>query len=157
MAAAADAVSNLLDASAVVDATATLGVWPLVLLLGYGVSRAASAGFQEWWNAVFMHVAQDAIRMTGRTTFDHVLNHLDLQFHLSKNTGKVAWIMDRGKRSIQFILSSMVFHIVPTILEVSLVTGLLAWHFGWPYANVTLLTVTANCAFTIVSKLVQLQ
>ena len=148
--AATEAVANLPDPSLLTDATVShMGIWPLALLLGYGVSRAASSGFQEWRNAVFMHVAQDAIRLTGRTTFDHVLNNLDLQFHLSKNTGKVARIMDRGQRSIQFVLSSMVFHIFPTILEVSLVTGLLAWQFGWPYANVTLLTVATYSAFTI--------
>ena len=145
----ADVASNLTDASAVVEASENLGFWPLVLLLGYGVSRAASSGFQEWRNAVFMHVAQDAIRLTGRTAFDHVQNELDLQFHLSKNTGKVARIMDRGQRSIQYALNAIVFHIAPTILEVSLVTGLLAWQFGSAYANITLGTVAAYSIFTI--------
>mmetsp|Transcript_5744 Transcript_5744/g.12127 ORF Transcript_5744/g.12127 Transcript_5744/m.12127 type:complete len:764 (-) Transcript_5744:50-2341(-) len=138
---------SMADVANMTDPT-TLGVWPVALLLGYGTSRAASSAFQEWRNAVFMHVAQDAIRITGRNVFDHVQS-LDLQFHLSKNTGKVARIMDRGQRSIQFVLNAMVFHIAPTILEVSLVSGLLAWQFGMAHANVALLTVLAYGSFTV--------
>eukprot|EP00527_Entomoneis_sp_CCMP2396_P009251 CAMPEP_0198138086 /NCGR_PEP_ID=MMETSP1443-20131203/1511_1 /TAXON_ID=186043 /ORGANISM="Entomoneis sp., Strain CCMP2396" /LENGTH=659 /DNA_ID=CAMNT_0043799721 /DNA_START=496 /DNA_END=2472 /DNA_ORIENTATION=- len=142
----------LVDSATTVAATtidpATMGIFPLSLLLGYGISRAASSGFQEWRNAIFTHVAQDAIRLTGRHVFDHVQN-LDLQFHLSKNTGRVARIMDRGQRSIQFTLNALVFHIAPTILEVSLVSGLLAWQFGMAHANIALGTVLAYCIFTV--------
>ena len=60
-------------------------VVPLSVLLGYGCSRTAAAGLQEWRNAIFTHVAQDAIRNVGRTVFDHV-HKLDLEYHLGRNT-----------------------------------------------------------------------
>lgn len=143
-----DSLPNSASLAGDVASSADLGIWPVALLLGYGAGRFASSAFHEWRNAVFMSVAQDAIRNTGRKLFDHIQN-LDLQFHLSKNTGKVARIMDRGQRSIQVVLNAMVFHVAPTILEVSLVSGLLAWQFGIAHANVAILTVAAYGIFTV--------
>lgn len=126
---------------------ATDPVLPVALLLGYGASRAAAAGFQEWRNAVFQHVAQDAIRTVGREVLDHVLS-LDLQFHLSRSTGKLARVLDRGQRSIAFVLNAMVFHVGPTVLELALVTGLMLHQFGTTHAAVVLTTVVSYTAFT---------
>ena len=136
--------------AAVTDATTTAAAGlPVALLLGYGVSRFAASGFQEWRNAVFAHVAQDAIRNVGRSVFDHVHNQLDLQFHLSRNTGQLSRILDRGQRSISFVLNAMVFHIGPTVLEVSLVTTLMGWQFGAGHVAVVLATVTSYVGFTL--------
>ena len=62
--------------------------------------------------------AQKAIRRVARNTFGHLLN-LDLSFHLSKQTGGLTRAIDRGTKGISFLLTSMVFHIVPTALEIS--------------------------------------
>ena len=121
---------------------------PLVVLLGYGVSRAATSGFQEWRNAVFAHVAQDAIRKVGRSVFDHVHN-LDMQFHLGRNTGQLSRILDRGNRSISVVLNAMVFHVVPTTLEVTLVASLLGYQMGAGHAAVVLGTIGAYTGFTV--------
>ncbi|GAX11581.1 ATP-binding cassette, subfamily B (MDR/TAP), member 7 [Fistulifera solaris] len=144
---------HLVDALDVTTTTTTttgdVAIVPISLLLGYGMSRAAAVGFQEFRNAVFAVVAQDAIRHTGRTVFDHVHQQLDLQFHLSRNTGQLSRILDRGQRSISFLLNAAVFNVIPTLLEVSLVTGLLAYQFGSAQAIVALGTVTAYTAFTV--------
>lgn len=140
-----NAATTLLESSAV-----TSGV-PIALLLGYGISRAASSGFQEWRNAVFAYVAQDAIRSVGRSVFEHI-HRLDLQFHLSRNTGQISRVLDRGQRSISFTLNAMVFHIGPTLLEVSLVTGLMANQFGAAHSGVVLATVTGYTVFTFGKK-----
>lgn len=135
-------------AMASADPTVAAAGLPVALLLGYGVSRAASSGFQEWRNAVFAHVAQDTIRKVGATVFCHV-HKLDMQFHLSRNTGQLSRVLDRGQRSISFILNAMVFHIAPTVLEVSLVTGLMAYNFGAAHSGVVLGTVATYLGFTI--------
>lgn len=117
------------------------------ILTAYGISRSAATGLQEFRNVVFATVAQDAIRSVGKKVFDHILQ-LDLQFHLGRNTGQLARVLDRGQRSISFVLNAMVFHIGPTLLEVSLVTGLV-WHqFGMAHASVVLGTVATYTAFT---------
>jgi ATP-binding cassette, subfamily B (MDR/TAP), member 7 len=121
---------------------------PIACLLGYGVARAATSGLQEYRNAVFAHVAQDAIRKVGRSVFDHV-HKLDMQFHLSRNTGQLSRVLDRGNRSISFTLNAMVFNIVPTILEVSVVMGLLGYNFGAAHAGVVFGTIVAYTGYTV--------
>jgi ABC-type multidrug transport system fused ATPase/permease subunit len=111
------------------DMATSAGVPIMALLLGYGMSRAAASGFNEYRNAVFAHVAQEAIRKVGLSVFNHV-HQLDMQFHLTKNTGQVSRILDRGNRSISFVLNALVFHIGPTLVEVGLVTGLVGYEFG---------------------------
>jgi ATP-binding cassette subfamily B (MDR/TAP) protein 7 len=127
---------------------AVLAGYPLALLMGYGISRATSSGLNEYRNAVFAHVAQDAIRKVGRSVFDHV-HKLDMQFHLSRNTGQVSRILDRGNRSISFTLNAMVFNIIPTTLEVGVVAGLMGYHFGAAHAGVVVGTLAAYTGYTV--------
>jgi ATP-binding cassette subfamily B (MDR/TAP) protein 7 len=137
------------DAAAAGLTTATATGVPIVaILLGYGMSRAAAVGFNEYRNAVFAHVAQDAIRKVGRSVFDHV-HKLDLNFHLSKSTGQVSRVLDRGNRSISFVLNAMVFNALPTAIEVGLVTTLVGYQFGSAHAVVILATITAYTGYTI--------
>lgn len=121
---------------------------PIALVLGYGVARSTASGFAELRNAIFSEVAHGAIRQVSRSVFEH-LHKLDLQFHLDRNTGSVSRVIDRGTRSINFALSSMLFNVFPTILEVALVGGLLTYNLGASYAVVTTATVAAYTAFTI--------
>ena len=121
---------------------------PLAALLCYGLGRASSSGLQEWRNAMFAHVTQDAIRHVGRSIFDHI-HRLDLSFHLQRNTGQLSRILDRGQRSISFVLQSMVFHLGPTLVEVFLVAGLLMYQFGPAHGAVVLGTVGTYTAFTL--------
>ena len=127
--------------------TTAAGLPVITVLMGYGMSRAAASGFQELRNAVFANVTQQAIRKVGRSVFQHVQT-LDMQFHLSKNTGKVSRILDRGNRSISFVCDAMVFHAAPTTVEVGLVTGLVYYQFGLSHASVVLGTIATYTAFT---------
>ena len=134
-------------AAAAADPT-TAATVPVTALLLYGLGRASSSGLQEWRNALFAHVTQDAIRHVGRTIFDHI-HSLDLNFHLQRNTGQLNRILDRGQRSISFVLQSMVFHLGPTVMEVGLVAGLLMYQFGTAHGVVVLGTVGTYVAFTL--------
>lgn len=69
-----------------------------------------------------VQVAQGTVRRVARDVFEH-LHHLDLRFHLARETGALNRVIDRGTRGITFILSSMVFNVVPTLFEVTLVAG----------------------------------
>lgn len=89
-----------------------------------GATRIGAALFQEIRNAVFASVAQKAIRKVACNVFEHLLR-LDLNFHLSRQTGGLTRAMDRGTKGISFLLTSMVFHILPTALEISMVCGIL--------------------------------
>ena len=78
------------------------------------------------------------------------LHKLDTQFHLDRNTGELAKIIDRGTRSINFALSQMIFNVFPIFLEVGLVGSILAYNLGTPYALVAVSTVGVYTAFTVV-------
>ncbi|KAI4307761.1 hypothetical protein L6164_030910 [Bauhinia variegata] len=121
---------------------------PAAVLIGYGIARSGAAAFNELRTAVFSKVALRTIRLVSRKVFSH-LHDLDLRYHLSRETGALNRIIDRGSRAINFILSSMVFNVVPTILEISMVSGILAYKFGAPFAWITSLSVAAYVIFTL--------
>ncbi|KDE04883.1 iron-sulfur clusters transporter ATM1 [Microbotryum lychnidis-dioicae p1A1 Lamole] len=118
------------------------------VIIGYGLARIGAGVFSELRNAVFANVAQGAIRRVARGVFTHLLN-LDVQFHLTRQTGGLTRAIDRGTKGISFLLSSIVFHVVPTALEISMVCGILSYKFGWDFAAVTLATMGAYTWFTI--------
>ena len=118
------------------------------MILAYGLTRIGAALFQEVRNAVFASVAQKAIRRVACNVFDHLLR-LDLNFHLTKQTGGLTRAIDRGTKGISFLLTSMVFHILPTALEISMVCGILTYQYGAKFAAITALTMVGYTAFTI--------
>ncbi|KAL2441832.1 Iron-sulfur clusters transporter atm1, mitochondrial [Exophiala dermatitidis] len=118
------------------------------MIVAYGVTRIGATLFQELRNAVFASVAQKAIRNVARNVFQHLLQ-LDLKFHLSRQTGGLTRALDRGTKGISFLLTSMLFHIFPTVLEISMVCGILTYKYGASFAAITAATMVAYSAFTI--------
>ncbi|XP_062381025.1 iron-sulfur clusters transporter ABCB7, mitochondrial [Sardina pilchardus] len=130
------------------DAPNTVATIATAVLIGYGVSRAGAALFNELRNAVFGKVAQSSIRRIAKNVFLH-LHNLDLGFHLSRQTGALSKAIDRGTRGISFVLSALVFNLGPTTFEMALVSGILYYKCGAEFAAVTLGTLSAYTAFTI--------
>uniref|UniRef100_A0A8D2L2Z3 Iron-sulfur clusters transporter ABCB7, mitochondrial n=1 Tax=Varanus komodoensis TaxID=61221 RepID=A0A8D2L2Z3_VARKO len=130
------------------DAPNTVATMATAVLIGYGISRATSALFNEARNAVFGKVAQSSIRRIARNVFLH-LHNLDLSFHLSRQTGALSKAIDRGTRGISFVLSALVFNLGPTLFEVMLVSSILYYKCGAHFALVTLGTLGAYTVFTI--------
>ena len=118
------------------------------MVVAYGATRIGATLFQELRNAVFASVAQKAIRRVAGSVYDHLLR-LDLNFHLSRQTGGLTRAIDRGTKGISFLLTSMVFHVLPTALEISLVCGILTYQYGAQFAAITAATMVAYTTFTI--------
>ena len=129
-----------------VEKTATTFIFALVI--GYGAARAGAAGFNELRNAVFAKVAQHSIRTIAQNVFRH-LHNLDLSFHLNRQTGALSKTIDRGSRGIATVLNAMIFNIVPTIFEMSLVTGILAYKCGPQFSVVALGAVGMYSVWTL--------
>ncbi|XP_036758606.2 iron-sulfur clusters transporter ABCB7, mitochondrial isoform X3 [Manis pentadactyla] len=136
---------NMLNLS---DAPNTVATMATAVLIGYGLSRAGAAFFNEVRNAVFGKVAQNSIRRIAKNVFLH-LHNLDLAFHLSRQTGALSKAIDRGTRGISFVLSALVFNLIPIMFEVTLVSGILYYRCGAQFALVTLGTLGAYTAFTV--------
>ncbi|XP_068225783.1 iron-sulfur clusters transporter ABCB7, mitochondrial, partial [Palaemon carinicauda] len=136
------------EALSMADPVSTVTTTAISMMIGYGMARIGAAGFNELRNAVFAKVAQNSIRKIAKNVFLH-LHCLDLNFHLNKQTGGLSKAIDRGSRGINFVMSALVFNVVPTIFEVSLVSGILAYECGPEFAAVTLGSIAAYTAFTL--------
>ncbi|KAH9449345.1 hypothetical protein Pst134EB_020167 [Puccinia striiformis f. sp. tritici] len=132
------------------DPSTAPGAWTVVgtMIAGYGLARISSAIFSELRSAIFTNVAQSAIRRVARSVFSHLLN-VDVGFHLRNQTGGLTRAIDRGTKGVSFMLSSIVFHVVPTALEISIVCSVLTYNFGASYAGIALATMLAYSWFTI--------
>jgi ATP-binding cassette subfamily B protein len=125
----------------------SLIVLPLGAILAYGTVRILSLAFGELRDAVFSKVAQRAIRTVALRTFRH-LHALSLRFHLDRQTGGLSRAIERGTKGIDFLLSYVLFSVLPTLLEIALVSGILWWMFDWRFSAVTLATVAGYVWFT---------
>lgn len=121
---------------------------PAGLIVSYGLARIMVSLFGELRDLVFVKVAQNAQRNIALKTFKH-LHGLSLDFHLSRQTGGLSRVIERGTRGIQFVLNFMTFNIVPTLFEIILVTGVLAYHFNIIYALIVLGTILLYIALTL--------
>lgn len=136
---------NVLSTATVPDTTLAICT---SIILGYGIARLSAACFSELRNAVFAQVAQHSIRKIATNVFMH-MHRLELRFHLNRQTGALSKTIDRGSRGINFVLSAMVFNVVPTIFELALVSTILGIKCGPAFAGISLGCVGVYGAFTL--------
>ncbi len=127
--------------------TALIAV-PVALLIGYGLLRVGQQGFAELRDFVFAKVGQRAIRTIALRVFRH-LHGLALRFHLDRQTGGLSRAIERGIKGIDFLLRFMLFNILPTLVEITLVCAILWSLFGFIFSAITLVTVTIYISFTL--------
>ncbi len=132
---------------AMVPGSRTAPTLVIALVVGYAAARFGTTLFDNLRNAVFERVGQDATRRLAAQVFRH-LHALSLDFHLSRRTGAVTKVVERGTKSIDTMLYFLLFNIAPTVLELSLVIGLFWTRFGWPLVAATLAMVAAYIVFT---------
>ncbi len=126
--------------------TATAAV-PIGLIVAYGGARIGAQLFAELRDAVFAKVGQRAVRRVALATFRH-LHALSLRFHLERQTGGLSRAIERGIRGTEFLLSYMLFNVVPTLFEILLVCGILWGFYEASFALATLATIVAYITFT---------
>ena len=120
---------------------------PVALLLAYGASRLAVTLFTELRQVVFARVMARVSRRVTLQVFRH-LHALSLRFHLARRTGGVARDVERGGSAISDLLDWTLYTILPTIIEIAMVTSVLVWKYDWGFAGITLLTLVAYIVFT---------
>ena len=122
---------------------------PIALIISYGVTRIASLTFEGMRDALFSKVSQHAIREVTLTIFKH-LHSLSLQFHLNRQTGALSKFIDRGTKGIDFLLRYVIFNVVPTFIEIILVSIILLNLYGYFYALITIITITIYVILTFI-------
>jgi ATP-binding cassette, subfamily B, heavy metal transporter len=120
---------------------------PIALLAAYGALRLSSTLFNELRDIVFVKVAQRAMRRVALEVFHH-LHELSLRFHLERQTGGLTRDIERGTRGISTLLSYSVFSVLPTLLEITLVTGFLVYKFDIWFGVITVAALACYIGLT---------
>ncbi len=117
------------------------------LTVAYGVARLMTTGFQQLRDAIFAKVGQRALRRLALETFTHI-HRLSLRYHITRKTGGLSRIIERGVKGVDFLLRFMLFSIVPLILELGLVGIVLFFAFDAWYLGVVAVTIALYVWFT---------
>lgn len=120
---------------------------PIALLLAYGLLRLAGSAFNELRDVIFAKVRHGTMRELSLKSLDH-LHKLSLRYHLERKTGALSRDMERGTRSASSLLNYMVFSILPTLVELSLVAGVLLTQYSPWFAVITVVTVLIYITLT---------
>jgi len=123
-------------------------VIPAALIVGYGLLRVSASAFGEFRDAIFATVQQRAARNVALGTFRH-LHRLSLRFHLDRQTGGLSRAIERGTLGIQNTLRLAVFNVIPTLIEVVMVTAIIWVVFDWRFAMATGVAIALYLGFTI--------
>ncbi len=140
------ALKEIVDA---LDQPRAMLVLPVFFIVGYGVLRLCSTLFGELRDAVFAKVTQRAIRRIANKVFSH-LHTLSLRFHLERQTGGVSRDIERGSRGISFLMNFMLFNILPTLLEISLVMAILISKYDIWFSVIIFCTLLAYITLTLI-------
>ena len=146
------AVGTPLLYKAAVDSLAGEGVPPLALgaiglTVAYGMARLMTNGFQQLRDAVFAKVAQRALRTLALETFEHI-HRLSMRYHITRKTGGLSRIIERGVKGVEFLLRFMLFSIGPLMLELLMIAAVLFWLFDVWYLAVVAGTIAVYIWFT---------
>jgi ATP-binding cassette subfamily B protein len=121
---------------------------PLALLVAYGLLRLSTTVFTELREFLFAKVTQRAVRRIGLTVFRH-LHALSLRFHLARQTGGLTRDVERGQRGISTLISFALFSILPTLVEISLVSAVLIARYDWTFMAITAVALGLYILFTV--------
>jgi len=121
---------------------------PLLLLAAYGLLRVSTTVFTELREFLFAKVTQRAVRKIGLQVFRH-LHALSLRFHLARQTGGLTRDVERGQRGISTLISFALFSILPTLVEITLVTGILIARYDWTFVAITAGALALYIFFTV--------
>jgi len=119
----------------------------VALTVVYGLARVMSNGFQQLRDAIFARVGQRALRQVATETFAH-MHRLSMRYHITRKTGGLSRIIERGVKGVDFLLRFLLFSIGPLVLELLMVAVVLWWVFDIWYLVVVVGVVWAYTAFT---------
>ncbi|MEM7523337.1 MAG: ABC transporter transmembrane domain-containing protein, partial [Pseudomonadota bacterium] len=120
---------------------------PVALVIAYGVARISQIGFAQLRDGIFARVAQRGLRRLALKTFRHV-HALSLRYHITRKTGGLSRIIERGVKGVEFLLRFMLFSIGPLILELAMVAGYFFFAFSGWYFLVIVGTIAVYVWFT---------
>ncbi|WP_417248750.1 ABCB family ABC transporter ATP-binding protein/permease [Celeribacter sp.] len=125
-----------------------LAIGAVGLTIAYGMTRILASGFQQLRNVIFAPVSNAALRKIALETFNHI-HALSMRYHITRKTGGLSRIMERGVKGVSFLLQFLVFSIGPLILELAIVLVIIGSKLGLSYLLILLVTFTSYIVFTL--------
>ena len=129
------------------DGSMMMAAGAVGLTLAYGMARLGAVAFAELRDAIFVRVGQRALRRLALETFTHI-HRLSMRYHITRKTGGLSRVIERGVKGVDFLLRFMLFSIGPLILELGMVAAIFWTLFGWQYMAVVLVTITLYVTYT---------
>ncbi len=117
------------------------------LTVAYGVARLMNVGFQQLRDAIFAKVGQRALRALALETFTHI-HRLSMRYHITRKTGGLSRIIERGVKGVEFLLRFLLFSIGPLALELLMIAAIFFFVFGAGYLAVVVVTIALYVWFT---------
>jgi len=124
-----------------------LALGAISLTLIYGLARLMNIGFQQLRDVVFAPVGQRALRRLALETFEHI-HRMSMRYHITRKTGGLSRIIERGVKGVDFLLRFMLFSIGPLIVELLMIGVIFFWFFGFWYMAVVFVTISVYVWFT---------
>ena len=117
------------------------------MTVAYGSARILSRGFEQLRDVVFAVVAQRAFRNLALETFQHI-HKLSLRYHISRKTGALSRVIERGVKGLEFLLRFLLFSVGPLVLELLIIAGIMFFWFDYLYLTVIIVMIAAYVWFT---------
>ncbi|MCT4577678.1 ABC transporter ATP-binding protein/permease [Donghicola sp.] len=121
----------------------------VALTVIYATARFLTVSLQQLRDVFFAPVGQRAVRKLAHETFRHIHN-LSLRYHLTRKTGGLSRIIERGIKGVEFLLRFTLLSIGPLTIELLLISIWLMVLFDVWYLLIVLGTVVAYTTFTFV-------
>jgi ATP-binding cassette subfamily B protein len=141
------ATDALVDDNSATPVSVWLLAVPFVMTAAYGGMRILMALLTQARDGLFAKVAMNAVRRLALLTFAH-MHQLSLRFHLERKTGGLTRVLERGRNGIETIVRMVILQLVPTIVEVLMISAVLLYVFDWRYVVVIAVTVALYMWYT---------
>ena len=141
------AVDAMAPSGGEANATVFLVAGAVGLTIAYGVARLMTVGFNQLRDVIFAKVGQRSLRRLALETFQH-MHALSLRYHLTRKTGGLSRVIERGVKGVDFLLRFMLFSIGPLVLELIMIAAILFFVFDVWYLAVIVITIAIYIWFT---------
>ncbi|ASX28207.1 metal ABC transporter permease [Rickettsia sp. MEAM1 (Bemisia tabaci)] len=117
------------------------------MIMVYGGTKIFVQIFNELRNIIFSKVGHQATRLIALNVFKHMHN-LSMRFHITRKTGGLSRSIERGTKGIEAVLRYSLFNILPTSVEIILVSGILWYVYGIWFSFTILVTMSIYVLYT---------
>lgn len=124
-----------------------LGFAAVGLTLAFGIARLTSTGLMQLRDVIFTRVSQGALRALALQTFTHI-HRLSMRYHITRKTGGLSRIIERGVKGVEFLLRFLLFSVGPLILQLLMILAVLFGKFDIWYVLVVVITIGLYVWFT---------